>query len=80
MVVVVVVVVVVVPAALLSDRPTPGSPRREHCSAGGFHFQASATQPVLKSHGFGSPWKFTMHARGGGPPSQRSRLYDTIAS
>ena len=39
-----------------------------------------ATQPVVMSHGFGRPWKFTMHARGGGPFAHRSRLYDTIAS
>lgn len=31
---------------------------------------AAATQPILKSHGFGVPWKFTMHARGGVAPLQ----------
>jgi hypothetical protein len=32
--------------------------------------QPSATHPVKKSHGFGRPWKFTMHARGGVAPLQ----------
>jgi hypothetical protein len=30
----------------------------------------SATHPVVKSHGFGRPWKFTTHARGGVAPLQ----------